>query len=193
VKVTIHQPEHFPYLGFFRKMEAADLFVVLDDVQYTKGNFQNRNRFLNRSGQEEFFTIELEPGANRKNISEVMVSKNPKWRKIILTKLQTNFRIDLSEIYNHSKLIDINMASINYCRQRLGVQTPMMFSSQLGITSHRSQRLADICQAVGATEYISGSGGRDYLDESLFRCKVSYFHAAVPDHYSTLQHLSSGD
>ena len=42
MKVTIHQPEHFPYMGFFQKIESADLFVILDDVQYTKNNFQNR-------------------------------------------------------------------------------------------------------------------------------------------------------
>ena len=43
MKITIHQPEHFPYLGFFQKMQEADLFVILDDVQFTKENFQNRN------------------------------------------------------------------------------------------------------------------------------------------------------
>ena len=48
MKITIHQPEHFPYMGFFQKMESADLFVILDDVQYTKNNFQNRNKFLNK-------------------------------------------------------------------------------------------------------------------------------------------------
>ena len=47
MKIAIHQPEHFPYMGFFQKMKAADVFVILDDVQYTKGNFQNRNRFKN--------------------------------------------------------------------------------------------------------------------------------------------------
>ena len=49
VKVAIHQPEHFPYMGFFQKMEYADVFVILDDVQYSKGNWQNRNRFLNKN------------------------------------------------------------------------------------------------------------------------------------------------
>ena len=49
MKITIHQPEHFPYIGFFQKMESADLFVILDDVQYTKNNFQNRNKFKNKN------------------------------------------------------------------------------------------------------------------------------------------------
>jgi len=189
MKVTIHQPEHFPYLGFFQKMSSADMFVILDDAQYTKENFQNRNKFLNKNGVEEYFTIELEQGANKKLIKDVLVNDKTKWRTKLLTKLQTNFKIDLSEIYQYDKLIDINMASINYCRERLGITTPMVFSSELNINTTRSQRLADICKHFNATEYISGGGGRTYLDESLFDCPVSYFHPEVPNYYTTLQHI----
>ena len=46
MKIAIHQPEHFPYEGFFQKMEYSDVFIILDDVQYSKGNWQNRNKFL---------------------------------------------------------------------------------------------------------------------------------------------------
>ena len=170
-------------------MQAADLFVVLDDVQYTRNNFQNRNKFLNRNGEEEFFTIELEQGANKKLINEVLVRTDTKWRSKVLNKLRMNFRLDLQDIYAYDLLVEINMASIEYCRIGLGITTPMVLSSSLGITSSKSQRLADICRALGATEYISGSGGRDYLDESLFSCRVSYFKANVPDFYSALQHI----
>lgn len=189
MKITIHQPEHFPYLGFFQKMQAADLFVVLDDAQYTKNNFHNRNKFLNSNGVDEWFTIEVEPKANTKPINQVAVSSNPKWRRVILNKLQTTFKKDLSEIYKSDRLVDINLASIEYCRQALGITTPMMLSSELNITTNSSQRLADICRALDATEYISGTGGRAYLDESVFDCKVSYFQPQVPNYYTTLQHI----
>ncbi len=189
MKVAIHQPEHFPYLGFFQKMQAADLFVVLDDVQYTKGNFQNRNKFKNKNGIDEWFTIELQPSANKLNINKVLVNSNEKWKHTIISKLKTNFKKDLSEIYKFDRLVDINMASINYCRHHLGITTPMIFSSDLEIKTTSSQRLADICKQLDATEYISGNGGKEYLDESVFDCKVSYFHPAVPDYYTTLQHI----
>ena len=48
--VAIHQPEHMPWLGFFEKFLRADVFVVLDDVQFSKGDFQNRNRVKGREG-----------------------------------------------------------------------------------------------------------------------------------------------
>ena len=189
MKITIHQPEHFPYLGFFQKMQAADLLVVLDDAQYTKNNFHNRNKFLNSNGVDEWFTVEVEPKANTKPINQVAVSSNPKWRRVILNKLQTTFKKDLSEIYKSDRLVDINLASIEYCRQALVITTPMLLSSELNITTNSSQGLADICRALDATEYISGTGGRAYLDESVFDCKVSYFQPQVPNYYTTLQHI----
>jgi hypothetical protein len=189
MKVTIHQPEHFPYLGFFQKMQSADLFVILDDVQYTKENFQNRNKFLNKNGVEEYFTIELESNANKKLIKDVLVNDKTKWRQKILTKLQTNFKVDLSDIYQYDKLIDINLASINYCKEKLGITTPVVLSSTLNITSTKSERLADICKHFNATEYISGAGGKAYLDESIFDCEVTYFHPNVSNYYTTLQHI----
>lgn len=189
MKVTIHQPEHFPYLGFFQKMQEADLFVILDDVQYTKGNFQNRNKFKNKNGVDEWFTVEVQSGANKLNINEVKVRNNEKWKSTIIKKLQNTFKKDFSFIYDYDKLIDINMASINYCREKLNIQTPIIYSSELNINTYRSQRLADICNKLNASEYISGAGGKEYLDESLFNCKVSYFKTNVPDYYTTLQHI----
>ncbi len=189
MKVAIHQPEHFPYLGFFQKMEAADLFIILDDVKFTKNNFQNRNKFLNSNKIEEWFTIELEPKAHRKLIKDIVVSENPKWKKIILSKLKTNFKKDFSEIYNQQKLLDINLKSIEYCKHYLNISTPIQLSSQLNIKTTGSKRLADICDHFKADEYISGMGGKKYLDESLFKCKVSYFIPKISNYYTTLQNL----
>jgi hypothetical protein len=174
---------------FFQKMEAADLFVILDDVQYTKNNFQNRNKFQNKNGVDEWFSVELEQHANLKLIKDIIVSKNAKWKRVILNKLQTNFGVDFSEIYLSNYLVDINIASIEYCRTKLGITTPMVRSSELGIVSLSSQRLADICKHFNATEYISGGGGRAYLDESVFDCKVSYFHPNVTNYYTALQNI----
>jgi hypothetical protein len=176
-------------MGFFQKMEAADLFVILDDVQYTKNNFQNRNKLQNKNGIDEWFSVELEQHANSKLIKDIIVSKNPKWKRVILNKLQTNFGVDFSEIYLSNYLVDINIASIEYCRTELGITTPMVRSSELGIVSLSSQRLADICKHFNATEYISGDGGRAYLDESVFDCKVSYFHPNVTNYYTALQNI----
>lgn len=189
MKIAIHQPEHFPYMGFFQKMKEADLFVILDDVQYTKNNFQNRNKFLNKNGIEEWFTVELEPNSSKKLINDIKVSNNYKWKKTIITKLQNNFKKDFTQIYDSDKLVDINLNSIRYCMKELNINTPIRLSSELNLQSRSSQRLADICKHFGATEYISGVGGKNYLDESVFSCKLTYFTSVVSNYYTTLQHL----
>ena len=89
--VSIHQPEHFPYLGFFQKMKQSDLFIILDDVKFKKNNFQNRNRFLNSSGEEEWFTVPVEKKANSKLIKDVLVSEDFGWKKKIIKQMKLNF------------------------------------------------------------------------------------------------------
>ena len=135
MRIAIHQPEHFPYLGFFYKMQQADLFVILDDVQYKKNNFQNRNWFFNTTGEKEWFTIELEPKPHRKNIKDVAVCENKAWRSKILKKLRHNFKQDYSEIYDSDHLTEINLRSIKYSMKNLSIETPLVLSSEMNITT----------------------------------------------------------
>ena len=188
MKIAIHQPEHFPYMGFFEKMKLVDLFIILDDVQYTKNNWQNRNKFLNKNNVEEFFTVQVEKEATKKLIKDIKVVDGP-WRGKNIKKLQHNFKIDTSKIYSYDKLIDINMASIIWAREKLNIEIPIILSSSLSIKTKGTQRLVDICDKVKATEYISGSGGKQYLDDSLFNCKITYFEPKLPNHYSIIQNI----
>ena len=185
MKATIHQPEHFPYMGFFEKMAMADLFVILDDVQYKKNNWQNRNKFLNKNNVEEFFSVQVEKGATKKLICDVNVVDGS-WREKNIKKIQQNFNVDTSKIYSYNKLIDINMESIMWGRKKLNINTNMIYSSNLSIKTKGSQRLVDICNEIGATQYISGMGGKSYLDESLFNCPVTYFKPKCKNYYSVL-------
>ena len=80
--IGIHQPEHFPYLGFFQKMSKCDIFVILDNVKFKKNNFQNRNKFLNHRGEEEWFTVPVGKKSNSMLINEIKVQDGV-WRKKI--------------------------------------------------------------------------------------------------------------
>ena len=189
MRIAIHQPEHFPYLGFFQKMETADMFVILDDVQYTKGNFQNRNRFLNNNEKEEWFTIPLEKKPHHKHIKDIKTNDTINWREKIVKQLFNNFNFNFNHIYFSSDLVKINLASINFCREKLNINTPLILSSELNIKTKGSQKLSDICNRLKASEYISGQGAKEYLNESIFDCKVSFFKPEVENHYTTLQHI----
>jgi len=190
--VSIHQPEHFPYVGYFQKMEAVDLFIILDDVKFRKNYFQNRNRFLNTSGDEEWFTVPVQKKCISKNINEVLVSPDHRWRKKLIKQLEMNFKKDLSDVYVGDSLLDINMNSIKYARHQLGIETPMVLSSQLDVGGRQSEKLSNLCRAVGATTYVSGPFGKDYLDTSLFQeedIKIDFFEPKVNNYYSILYNL----
>jgi hypothetical protein len=195
VIVSIHQPEHFPYIGFFKKMKQSDMFVILDDAKYSKGNFHNRNRFLNKNGVDEWFTIQVEKDAYKKEMRYVQTVNDSVWRKKIVKQLYYRFGVDFSDIYEGSSLIDMNMHSIEWGRKMLNISTPILFSSSLNITTTRTQRIIDICKAVGADEYLSGRGSIDekhgsYLDKSLFTdMKLTVFDGEITNYYTVIQEV----
>lgn len=189
--VTIHQPEHFPYMGFFQKMKRADVFVVLDNVKFRKNYFQNRNKIKTKSGNEDWITVPVEGSAPSKEIKDVMTSKDFVWRRKIIKKIQENIGIDASQIYSHSKLIDINMASIRWCMEKLEIKKEILFSSELGVDGEKSLLLSNIVKKVGATKYVSGPSGKDYLDMSLFQdIEVEFFEPNVENYYSSLYNIA---
>jgi len=191
--VSIHQPEHFPYLGFFQKMKESDLFIILDNVKFKKNNFQNRNRFLNKSGSEEWFTIPVEKKANSKLIKDVKTSEDFGWKKKLKKQLQMNFNLDsdlLDFIYDGDSLVSMNHRSIAHCRTKLKIKTDVVLSSDLNVGGSKTELLVNLCKEVGATTYLSGKGGLDYLDKDLFKnIKLEIFKPKVKDYYTTLCHI----
>jgi uncharacterized protein (UPF0335 family) len=191
VRVTIHQPEHFPYMGFFQKLSVADVYVVLDNVKYKKNYFQNRNKIPNLLGADEWVTVPVEKKATSKKIKDVMTSADTRWRKKLLRKIQQNLKFDASEIYSYEKLIDINMASIRWGLKKRGVDVDIIFASDIGVSGTKSELLANICNKLNATKYISGPFGRKYLDRSYFKnIEIEFFEPKVSNYYSCLYNLT---
>ena len=188
--VTIHQPEHFPYMGYFQKMKRADVFVILDNVNYRKNYFQNRNRFLNSNNLEEWFTIPVEKNATKKLIKDVLVNDTLPWRKKLLSKLQQNFKIDFTEVYKPNSLLNINLNSIEWARKKLNINTKIILASSLEIEGNKSELLANICKKLNATTYLSGPSGKDYLDLTYFNnIKVEYHTPNVDNIYSCIYNI----
>ena len=194
--VSVHQPEHFPYLGFFQKMAASDLFVILDDVKFQgRRSFQNRNKFLNRSGNEEWFTVPVEKNSYNKKINEVKTAPDHGWRKQIHNKMIQNLGQTFDHVYNTDSLYEINMRSIQVCREAFDITVPMLNSSELKCGDHKAALLANICKKVGATTYLSGLGAKKYLDKEAIELfgeiKVDFFQPELPDYFSSITHLTN--
>ena len=179
--VAIHQPNYIPYLGFFDKMKKADIFVIYDDAQFSKEDFQHRNKIRIFHGWK-WLTVPVEKKLipiNRIRIRNELTAKGIKWSEAHLKDIKDNYKNtpyyniyknDLEAIYKNSydKLIDLNMEMINFLKSAFDIRTKLIFSSKLGIHSKSTQHLVQIVEALGGDVYLSGPIGRNYLDISLF-------------------------
>lgn len=175
--VAIHQPEHLPWLGFFEKLLRADVFVLLDDVQFSKGDFQNRNRVKGQGGAQ-WLTVPVAHGFGQK-INEVETAGDA-WRAKHWKTLRSCYARaahfethagEFEEFYARpwGKLSELNVGAIRLLARAFGVEKELVFSSALGAAGQKSELVLNICKAVGATRYYSGRAGSTYLDAEAFR------------------------
>lgn len=177
--VTIHQPEHLPWLGFVDKIRQCDLFVFLDCVQYEKNYFQNRNRVRTGAGATWVTVPVMTAGAFGQTVRDARIADDRPWRRKICQTIAQGYRrapfvaeylSELETIYGRPWrfLADLNIAIIQWVAQAFGLARRFVRASQLAVAGRRSELLARICVAVGAKVYLSGVSGRDYLDERPF-------------------------
>ena len=174
--VAIHQPEHLPWIGFFEKMQRADLFVLLDDVQFSKGDFQNRNRVKGANGVQ-WLTVPIVQKFPQQ-INEVEIAgddwRDKHWRTVLSCYGRAPYfktiGPGLEELYRapSHKLSDFNLSAIGLLARLLGIETKMVRSSQLNATGEKSDLILNICREVGADAYYSGAMGRAYLQRETF-------------------------
>ena len=174
---SIHQPQYLPWLGYFEKIEKADVFIILDDVQYKKNDWQNRNRIRTHDGWQ-WLTV---PVCHKHGqlIQDIQIDTHKQWVKSHQHAIKQHYhKAEFYSLYESEmmallerpweKLVDLNMAWIQFLCQHLGIKTKIVFSSQYQCTSTSSQRLIDLCTAVGANQYLAGADGKSYMDLALF-------------------------
>jgi len=182
VIVAIHQPEHLPWLGFFDKMRRADLFVFLDHVPFRKNYFQNRNRVRSASGATWVTVPVLTKGHAYQPLNEVQINEqgSPRWKQKYWASVEQSYAGSpywkeyaegIRRCFETPSplLCDLNITLIEAMRQAFGIEVQTARSSALGVDGTRSELLLEICRKTGATEYLSGISGKEYLDLDLFR------------------------
>jgi WbqC-like protein family len=187
--VTIHQPEHLPWLGFFDKMRQADIFVLLDTTQFAKDDFQNRNRIKTKSGSTWLTVPVFKKGRSEQLLLDTEICNDRNWRNQCWSAIYQNYReapyFDkhksfFEDLYAHkwSKLVDFNLSIIQYLAEQLGLKTKLVKASELGVYERGSTNVnLTICRKLDADIYLSGKYGKQYLDESQFeeyKIKVKY-------------------
>lgn len=180
MRITIHQPEHLPWLGFFHKVNMADKYVVLDNVQYRRRYFQNRNKIRTKNGWRWVIVPLEKESRDGLLIKEAKISHaNPDWREENLKTIYHSYcKSEYFKRYwdgfkavygqDYIFLIDLNINLIGYILENLGLKQEVVFASQLNVSSKKGDLIFDICNSLNATAYVSGISGKDYLDFQKF-------------------------
>jgi hypothetical protein len=178
--VAIVQSNYVPWKGYFDLMRRVDEFILYDDVQYTRRDWRNRNRFKSPQGTQ-WLTIPVQvKGRYTQRIDETLVS-DPAWAQRHWLTLRSWYR--KAPFFKHYEAVleglymgqrDLALSAINRrflegLRDLLGIKTPLSSSSDYATSGQKTERLLGICQAAGASTYLSGPAAREYLEEERFR------------------------
>ena len=180
MKVAIHQPNFLPWLGFFYKIYLADIFILLDNVEYTKNSFINRNS-IKIQDAKKWITIPVQyAGNSAKTIQSIKTHNFEKEKKRLVKTIQMaysktpffkHFFPDLENIFlnmNSSYLSDINIELIKWVCSIYSIPTPINRASSFSINSSSTQRLVELVSQVQGTTYIHGKGALKYQENELF-------------------------
>jgi len=178
MKVTIHQANYFPYPGFFQKVSLSDVYVVLDKVQF-QFDITNRNKIIAPDGSWTRISVPIKKGhkffeARNVEIDNDLPWAEENWNLIHKSYNESPFfdlyKVFLNSLYKKSwdLIFDLNLQILKKVFDWLDIKTEIVLESELDVTGTTSQRLLSICKKLGADTYISGIGGKKYLDEKLF-------------------------
>ena len=209
MRVAIHQPQFLPWLGYLDKVKQSDCFVILDNVQFKKNEWQNRNQIRTCKGSQ-WLTVPILHSFGQP-ICDVRINNCDHWKRKHLGALKTHYEraaffsdyfSELQEIYSGEweKLSDFNVAVLQWLLGHFGINTPIQLSSDMDLRHQSTERLIDICRAVGATTYLAGQGAQAYMDLKKFmmsglNLETQDFHPQIyPQRYdSFLPYMSAID
>ena len=181
--VAIHQPHFLPWLGYLHRMVHADLFVLLDHVQFERRNYQNRT-MIRIDGEARWLTVPVVQRSQKERIVDKRVDNRRggarAWGPGHLRTLRHAYREapfvghylpQLRRLFETEweRLVDLDQAALEFLRGAFDIRTPLVTSSALDVDGARGELILDICRAVGADTLLAGLGGsRGYLDVEAF-------------------------
>jgi hypothetical protein len=197
MRVAIMQPTYLPWCGYFGLMQSVDLFIFLDTVPFQRRSWQQRNRIKTSNG-EQWLTIPVKSkGKRNQNIQDVEIDSSTNFFKKHAKAIEINYRqaegfgrvfpaLSLGLQSQEQMLANFTISLLMLLRQFLGIETPVIRSSELTGEGAKAELLASLCLQVGATEYVAPPGSREYMESSdVFQgtdISVSYFEFAHPQY-----------
>jgi len=180
MKVAILQPGYLPWLGFFEQMHRCDLFVIYDDVQYTKKDWRNRNYIKTRYGRMMLTVPVLTKGRYHQKIRDARVDHTQNWKHKHLKNIKAWYEkapyfdayySGLEKTFDRTRtfLIDLDMEIIFWLCNALSLHRETLFSSSLNVTStDRQDRILEICHKAKADFLYDGYSARHFIQPDRF-------------------------
>jgi hypothetical protein len=174
--VAICQSNYIPWRGYFDLIASADVFVIYDEVQYTKNDWRNRNLIKTATGLS-WLTVPVRRESIHQKINETLTMSTG-WERKHITALTLNYskspffqtyKDEIFKIYeNFTSLSNLNVNMIKKICEILMIDTKIIDSSDLCLSGDRNSKLIDACIKLSATTYISGPSASCYLDTAAF-------------------------
>ena len=170
MKIAIHQPNYLPNLGFFHKMNKADKFAVITNLQYERKEGWQRRHKIRMNGQDVWLTVPVK-GSRRQLIKEALIENAQNWRLGHAESLRHAYGRSadpalmgkLTGIYEQewTRLAELNFKIIETLKEILGIRCELVLDEETG--GRKYELLGNVCAKHGADIYLSGAGGRDYM------------------------------
>ncbi|WP_283408920.1 WbqC family protein [Anoxynatronum buryatiense] len=180
MKVAIMQPYFFPYIGYWQLINAVDVFVIYDDVQFIKGGWINRNYIL-LNGTKTRINLPLIKASSNKNISEIEISNERiRYKKLLKTIEQAYsktpyFRavyplLEQVILYDEKNLAKYLRFLLEVISKFLDMETNFIYSSDIAQEQELKgqERVLNICNTLNASMYINAIGGKDLYSAKFF-------------------------
>lgn len=179
MRIGVIQSSFIPWRGYFDVIASVDLFVFHDDLQYTKGDWRNRNRIKTPQGAK-WITVPVRYKRVAQLICETEINDDTDWRRDHLNQWQAHYSkapfLDdalglLGQLGRNEDLTisQLNIRLIRAICAYLGIKTPMVMSSEFNLSGSKTARLIELLRKTGGTSYLSGPNGDNYLDKEVFR------------------------
>jgi hypothetical protein len=195
------QVGYLPWLGFFDQIYKCDIYVLSIQVQYNKYSWRNRNRIRTKEGWCWLTVPIFTKGKFGQKLKEVKIDNQQNWAKKHWNIIKnyyykapyfSKYASFFEELYRKrwEYIVDLDLAIIAYLLGQLGIKTKIILSSQLVSQATKTEGIIDICRELGATEYLSPSAGRNYIQENkIFSLGIQleyhdYIHPVYKQQYS---------
>lgn len=198
MKISIHQPQYIPWLPYFLKIANSDCFIFLDSVDFQKNGVQNRNEIKTAQGRH-WLTIPVSQNLGQK-IKDTEINNNLNWKKKHWQSLKncyskseffSDYEPYLESFYEKDwkNLCDLNIELTKMMMEWLDIDVPTCKSSDMKSIGIGSDLILDLCKNKGATKYISGIGGKNYLNIQSFESagiEIDFIENKLPISYTQL-------